>query len=429
MFCKFCVIFFSVFFFSIHAQQLKLNIAAKSAILINADTGMVLYEKNAHTPSYPASITKVATALYALEQKQDLDAPILATQDSLSVVPAYLKKAPGSKHPSYRLEPDGTNIGIQVGEELTFKTLLYGLMLSSGNDAANVIAQYVSGSIGQFMDELNAYFLQKGFRETHFNNPHGLHHPEHYTSAFDMALITMEAMKKPVFREIVRTVQYSRPETNKQHATALLQSNRLLRRGPFYYPKAIGVKTGYHSKAGHTFIGAAQQDERTLIAVVLNCPDANQRFKDVISLFEAAFSEKKEIRTLFTKKYDTFPLELKGAKSLLIASLPEDLTLSYFPSEEPAFKIYLQWKDLSLPVSEGQTVGEIQMISNDGRVLKNTPLFATADVEMTAWFKWTHFYDKIGPKTFNMTLILILMGLVNGWTVFHLMRKRNHKPQ
>ncbi|HSW86231.1 MAG TPA: D-alanyl-D-alanine carboxypeptidase, partial [Rhabdochlamydiaceae bacterium] len=88
MFCKFCVIFFSVFFFSIHAQQLKLNIAAKSAILINADTGMVLYEKNAHTPSYPASITKVATALYALEQKQDLDAPILATQDSLSVVPA-----------------------------------------------------------------------------------------------------------------------------------------------------------------------------------------------------------------------------------------------------------------------------------------------------------------------------------------------------
>ena len=119
-------LFFIACFYTLLAEgkQLNVEVSAKSAILINAETGMILYEKNAHQPCYPASITKVATALYALEKKNHaLDELVMASQDSLSVVPAYIKKSKGSTHPSYRLEPDGTNIGIQIGEQLSFKVL------------------------------------------------------------------------------------------------------------------------------------------------------------------------------------------------------------------------------------------------------------------------------------------------------------------
>lgn len=411
---RLCLFFFSFFFaYYLEAEQLKLNVSARSAILINADSGAILYEKNAHAPSFPASITKVATALYALEKKEHaLDELVIAFQDCLSMVPAHLKRVKDSTHPPYRLEPDGTSIGLQVGEQMPLKSLLYGMMLSSGNDAANVIAHFVSGSVDNFMEELNEYFQQKGFKETHFNNPHGLHHPEHYTTAYDMAMITKEAMKKHLFRQIVKTIQYARPETNKQQASVFLQSNRLLRRGPFFYPKAIGVKTGYHSMAGHTLIAAAEQDDRILIAVVLACPDVKQRFKDVTHLFEAAFAEKKLVRTLFSRQYDPFSLQVKGAKGPLIASLTEDLKCEYFPSEEPELKAFLHWKELKLPIAQGEMVGEIQLMTNKGVILKTAPLYAASSVEMTALFKIAQVCRNVCLKLFNPSLIMGLIGLV-----------------
>ena len=301
-------------------------------------------------------------------------------------------------------------------------------MLSSGNDAANVIAQFVSGSIEQFMQDLNNFFKEKGIKETRFNNPHGLHHPEHYTTAFDMALITKEAMKKPLFREIVKTIHYTRPETNKQPATTLVQSNRLLRRGSFFYPKAVGVKTGYHSKAGYTLVGAAEQDGRLLIAVVLGCTEMNKRFKDVIALFEAAFAEKKVSRTLFSKQYDTFTIQVTGSKSPLIATLSEDLKMDYFPSEEPIFKAFLKWNQMSLPIKEGQVVGEIQLKTDQGTILKHS-LFASSEVQMTAFFKIIRMYRKMSPIVFSPAIILCLMGIVSCWGAVYFYRKSKVNAQ
>src|SRR6185437_6437502 len=144
-----------------------------------------------------------------------------------------------------------------VGEEMPLKEYLYGMMVRSGNDAANVIAEYVSGSIPTFMQELNDYLKQIGCLNTTFCNPHGLHHPDHKTTAFDMALLTREAMKNPVFREIVSTVRHKRPKTNKRPAAVLVQTNRIIKSGTqYYYPKAIGVKTGYHSRAQNTLVAA-----------------------------------------------------------------------------------------------------------------------------------------------------------------------------
>ena len=126
-------------------------------------------------------------------------------------------------------------MGLKAGESMPLKALFYGLMLSSGNDAANVIAEHVSGSVPNFMKELNSYLKSKGIRETSFYNPHGLPHEDHKTTAYDMAMIAKESMKHPFFREVVKTVNYERPQTNKQPPSMLVQSNKLLKSGACFY--------------------------------------------------------------------------------------------------------------------------------------------------------------------------------------------------
>jgi D-alanyl-D-alanine carboxypeptidase (penicillin-binding protein 5/6) len=149
---------------------LQCELSAPSAVLMNAETGKVLFAKNADVPCYPASTTKMATALYALHQKKDcLQQKIVASKEALMTVSPSVRKR---SHPSYRLEFGGTHIGIKAGEELDYQTLLYGLMLSSGNDAANVIAEFISGSIPQFMQELNLFLQEIGCKNSRFQNPH-----------------------------------------------------------------------------------------------------------------------------------------------------------------------------------------------------------------------------------------------------------------
>src|SRR3989304_627075 len=155
----------------IEGKQLNVEVSAKSAILINADTGAPLFEKNAHLPCYPASITKVATALYTLEKKSSyLDEVVTAPLDAIATVSPVARRQSG-KPPAYRLEFGGTHIGIKAGEELSLRVLLYGLMLPSGNDAANVISHHVSGSIPTFMEEMNSFIRAKGCNETVFYTP------------------------------------------------------------------------------------------------------------------------------------------------------------------------------------------------------------------------------------------------------------------
>ncbi len=269
----------AIFFFaaasSFAGERLKSDITSPSAILINAETGAVLYEKNAHVPSFPASTTKIATALYALAKKGDcLGQVISATHEAVAAVSPAVRRT--KKHPPHRLEFGGSHMGLKVGEELTFHTLLHGLMVASANDAANLIGEYVSGSVPKFMEEVNLYLKRIGCNETIFFTPHGLPHAEHKTTAYDLARMTQVAMKHPVFREIVRTVRYTKKESNKQPETVLVQTNALLKPGsPHHYPKAIGVKTGYTVSAGHNLVAAAEDGSRSLIVVIMGCSDVH----------------------------------------------------------------------------------------------------------------------------------------------------------
>lgn len=376
-----------LFFFAsgiIFAEPLKLDVSAKSAILINAETGRILYEKEAYSANYPASITKIATALYALEKKgHALDEQVVARRDCLQKISPAIKHANYDNHSSHLIEWDGSTAGIKAGDVLSLHALLHGLMLASGDDAANVIAHHVSGSTDQFITELNLFLASKGLKNTRFLNAHGLHHPSHQTTAYDMAMLTREALKRPMFRHIVRTTKYPKPKSEAFY----LQGNKLLRPGQHFYPKAIGVKTGYTSHAKFTLVAAAEHEGRTLIAVVLGAPDAPSRYRDAIRMFEAAFRQKSQMRTYFTAEHDRFTAAIKGGTRVLEGALDADLKMTYYPAEEPTVKSHVMWNKMDLPIEAGQRVGELQLLDEKGELIKAAPLFAVQSVEATLWHK------------------------------------------
>lgn len=362
---------------------------AESAIVMNAATGRVLYEKNSHQLQFPASITKAATALYALKMKGDqLESMITADAEAIASVSEEAIRRSDYTLPSHYVEQGSCHMGIKKGEELKLRDLFYGMLLPSANDAANVIAGFVSGSIPQFVKELNAYVKTIGCKNTHFCNPHGLHHPKHLTTAYDMALIAKEALKIPFFQEVVKTVRFTRPKTNKQEPSTLVQSNKLLRKnGKYYYDKAIGIKTGHTSQALNTFIGAASDEERTLIVVLLKTKERSDIFADAIKAFDTAFNEIKVERILISPGKQKFVLNHKAANKPIQTYASKQISVQYYPSEEPKIHSFLRWDATQLPIAKGQRVGEVIIQNESAKSRELVPLYAEEDVE-ASWFSW-----------------------------------------
>ena len=196
---RYFVLFFSLISTSLVAERLQVDVKATSAILIDANTGAVLYEKNSQEVGYPASTTKIATLIYALERgKADLNATVQVEGEALAMTNEQAKKKSQYKLPAYYLEVDGTSMNIHKGERLKLLDLFYGAILVSGNDVANAMAQHISGTIPKYMKSVNEYLQEIGCENTHFSNPHGLTHPDHYTTALDMAILKACLRKPPV---------------------------------------------------------------------------------------------------------------------------------------------------------------------------------------------------------------------------------------
>lgn len=240
------------------------GIYGESAILIDAATGQILFEKNPHLRLYPASITKIATGIYSIEN---------GNPDDIVTV---------SKRARYE---EGTRVYLGEGEQVTLRKLEYGLLMNSGNDAATAIAEHLGGSVEHFADLLNTYLQEKaGVTETHFANAHGLHDPNHYTTAADMAKIAQYAMKNPTFREIVATVRL--PWNGREWQTELINHNKLLRN----YEGATGIKNGFTDQAMHTLVGSAKRGETELIAVTMKAGSSAYAYKDVTAMLDYGFA-------------------------------------------------------------------------------------------------------------------------------------------
>lgn len=224
------------------------EIKAKGAVLMDAETGRVLFAQNAHLRLPMASTTKIMTALIALEQERLDD---------------YFTVSTAAVH------VEGSSMGLLEGDSVSLRALAYGMLLPSGNDAANAAAMRIAGSLPDFADLMNARAEEIGLDDTHFVTPSGLNDPNHYSTAYDMALLAREALKNPLFAEICSqskaVVQYGNPPYNRW----MQNHNRLLRS----YEGTVGVKTGYTTAAGRCLVSCAERDGIKLIAVTLNCPD------------------------------------------------------------------------------------------------------------------------------------------------------------
>lgn len=256
--------------------QDDVSIDAPVALLMDANTGKILYEKNAHEKMYPASTTKIMTAILALENR-DLSHVAKVSYNAIFSVPVGY-----------------SNANLQLDEELTMEQLLNVLLIPSANDAANVIAEDIGGSVESFASMMNTKALEIGCKNTHFVNANGVHNEEHYSTAYDLALMGQYAMKNEDFRRIVSTVRYTLPITNKYEKAdrIFLTTNNLINsKSNQYYEYCIGTKTGYTDAAKNCIVATAKKNDFELICVIMgaaNNADSN-KFKDCVSLFNFGF--------------------------------------------------------------------------------------------------------------------------------------------
>jgi len=336
----------------------------KAAVLMDAASGRVLYSKNMNNRLPPASLTKIMTAMLVVENG-DLDQNVQA-----------------SKH---AVETGESTIYLQVGETLTVRELLYACMLPSANDASTALAETIAGSDGTFVELMNQRASQLGMADTHFCNPHGLEKAEHYTSAYDLALLTRQAMTYPIFRQVVATKRMSLPWAGRNEPRIILNENRLLYR----YKGTIGVKTGYTKKAGNCVVGAARKGDLELIAVALN---SSTVYEDLQQMLDYGFTHYEMVNLQNADQISAQITVLSGKVKMVTAIPASDLLVAVKPQEKDklSYKIVPNSK-VSTPLKIGDPLGACIIYLNNKEV-RRINLIAASEVPLKKHF-WSSIYD------------------------------------
>lgn len=348
-------------------------ITADAGILMDANTGQILYEKNMHKKEYPASITKIMTILLGIESEK--------MQEKITM----------SRNAVFSIPRNSAHIALDEGEEIKLEDALYGAMLASANEACNGIAEHISKNIPEFAKLMNQKATSSGAIDTHFANPNGLHDKNHYTTAYDMAMITKEALKNSEFRKIFKTTSYQIPPTNKQSEIRYLwTSHKMLKETDFFYDKAIGGKTGYTSEALNTLVTVADDGNRELIVVVLRNQSGKNNYLDTKKLFEYGFNSFNQINlsnTVIENSYSEKDIEevnaalinkLKTSNWLLYNTLSEsDISVkfkSFSQSENgKTFFFSIDLKDPS--VNMYSHLGELNFDVVKEKLIKDTSIY------------------------------------------------------
>lgn len=413
-----CSVFSTSFATSLSEETEKLNQSIKSqaVLLMENSTGKIIYEKNGYEKRYPASTTKILTAILALENC-NLDETATASEYAIKSIPSGYSTA-----------------NIQIGETLSVKDLLYVLMLQSANESAVILAEHVSGSMEAFSDLMNKKAKEIGCKNSHFVNPNGVHSEDHYSTAYDLALIGQYAMKNPTFREIVKTTSYTLPETAAypNNTRTFTNTNNLIivdnreRPDNYYYQYATGIKTGYTSSAKNCLVSSATKNDMDYICVVLgsdiiyeNTGTVSSRYVDTISLFNYAF-DNFSFRKLKENKSNIKTIEIengtKDSKNLDLLVAEDIIVLASIDNKDTRIepKIVLN-DDLKAPISKGDVVGKISY-EVEGLVY-TTDLIAKEDVE------------EFKPVTILLYffLFIILLVLIAFGIRFYNLRKRRLK--
>lgn len=352
-----------------------ISVSARYACVIDALTGNILYEKNAHDRHSMASTTKIMTALVALENK------------NLSDIVKVSSNAAGT---------EGSSIYLKAGEEISLEHLLYGLMLASGNDAAIAIAEHVGGSVDGFAKMMTEKAKSLGLKNTSFKNPNGLDADGHFTTAYDLAIITKAALENEKFKEIVSTKTKNISNSNESYMRSLTNHNKLLN----LYNGCIGVKTGYTKKTGRCLVSAAERDDFRLIAVTLNAPDDWNDHKKMLDNAFSLFQKKPLIIKDMILK--TIPVENGSLNRLeLLASDNFYITITN-ENDIQNFKLnYKTPQKIEAPVNKGAIMGNIS-VSYNGKTLGSVDLYAGEDI----------LYEEPPKPTFKEMFIKLISYLI-----------------
>lgn len=265
--------------------ETDLDIASTSAILIDSNSGAVIYSKDADKQMYPASTTKIVTAILTIENGN--------LNDITTVSKTAISPIPSGYSTAYLVE----------GEEISIQDLLETLLIHSANDSANVLAEYISGSIDEFVNLMNQKVYELGCKNTHFTNTNGIQNENHYSTSEDLAIIAKYCMNNQIFRKIVSMENCTISATNKSGKRIFQNTNdSILKNSKYYRDDCIGIKTGYTSQAKNCIISACKKDDMELIAVLLYSPTLNDRYSDLEKLFEYGYEKLPLIKTKIEEK-------------------------------------------------------------------------------------------------------------------------------
>lgn len=388
------------------------RIHGTSSMIVDLETGTVLYQKRADKIIEPASLTKILNCLVVLETLP-LDQEVTVPEG---------------------VETEGSVIGLVPGEKLTVEQLIYGMMLESGNDAAEVLGLAAGGTQQKFSEMMNERARQCGALHTDYKNPNGLNENRktlNFTTARDLSLICREAMRNQTFREVVATAKYTIPETNKSEARKLRNSNVCLwlkkekteikgKEVPFKYEGCNGIKTGMTSDAGYCFIGSARRGESEFLVITLHTEDGEERFNDAIRLWDYAFSKYETVTVLKADEPAGVQRVWGGEKRKVELGLKGDLgvTVNKGTAQDSQFTTEFRLANdrLRAPVEAGQEMGEALVFNDKGRLVGRDKLYALSAVAQGGPFSEIGIADEDLPLAGAIAgglLLLILIAVIS----------------
>lgn len=357
------ILFILTIYDNVYAMPSPPSVSADSVVLMDAETGAILYSKNMDGAYPPASTTKTMTALLTLEK--------CSLNDKVKI----------GKNPPY---VDGSRIGLVEGETISVNDLLHGLLIESGNDCAVALAEYIAGSCDKFAEMMNKKATELGCTDTNFVNPHGLYNPNHKTSAKDLALIMRELVKFSDFRTISTTPIYKIGATDKCKDRYVNNYNKLLLKGSkYYYPYAEGAKTGYTSESEHSYVASASKNGERLIVALVHSKTANY-YGEVIDLFNYGFNNY-TLQKLFSSGDKVGVLHDGNNEIPLVSSQNCYFVRQNGKSDSPVISIKYT-KSAKDSFTKGDVIGEatityngepsqkIRLLSGKDHIIKNTIL-------------------------------------------------------
>lgn len=412
----------------------KPSISAESAIVMDVQSGTILYEKNKDKKEYPASITKVMTGLLAIENS------------SLSETVTYSEKAVTN------LESGASNIGIKTGEKLSMEDSLYAILLMSANEACNGVAEHIAGSVDSYVDMMNERAKELGCTGTHFANTNGLWMENHYTTAHDMALIAREAYKNPTFAKITGTKRYNIEKTNKSKIRYLYNHHGMLYASTFsqyLYEYCVGGKTGYTAKCRYTLVTYAKKDDMTLVSVIMKAPNSPwtepNEYTDTTKILNYCFENydryginedvtetvnNQYLFTRFSSYYNegTSPLSIEDGAGVM---LPKGVGLD---QAQKKVEFYDTPKNIT---NTKKNIGKITY-TYDGKEVGGSEIYyenkksptLNDSIDMSEWFDDA--VEKANEAPFpwkKVILITLLVIVAGGMAVFIIWWLRAHKEQ